>query len=95
MRGMVAAAPPAERERSERIGRYTQQSKFVNGRAFYQNGKQWIDSTAQRLTKRQQVRFNTEEYFDLLKNHPDAAAWLALGSNVQVALGDTVYEVTD
>ena len=94
-RGYAAAAPPAESRSTERVAQYTQQTRFVNGRAFYQNGRQWVDSTAQRLTKRQRVQFNTDEYFDLLRNHPDAAPWLALGSNVQVALGDTVYEVTD
>ncbi|MDQ6912861.1 MAG: VIT and VWA domain-containing protein [Verrucomicrobiota bacterium] len=89
-RGYMAAAP-----NESKIAQYTQQSKFVNGRAFFQNGKQWIDAKSQSLTKRQQVRFNSEDYFALLTAHPEAAPWLALGQNVQVALGDTVYEITD
>src|SRR4051812_894042 len=95
LRGMVAAAPPSAADSSARVAQYTQQSKFVNGRAFFQNGKQWVDTTAQALTKRQRVQFNSEDYYALLQNHPEAAPWLALGQNVQVALGDTVYEVTD
>jgi Ca-activated chloride channel family protein len=95
LRGMVAAAPPTAAGRSERVAQYTQQSKFVNGRAFYQNGKDWIDATTQSLTKRQRVQFNSEDYYALLQKHPEAAPWLALGQNVQVALGDTVYEITD
>ncbi len=94
MRGYEAAAP-AERADSARVAQYTQQSKFVNGRAFFQNGRQWVDTTAQNLTKRQRVQFNSEDYYALLQKHPEAAPWLALGQNVQVALGDTVYEVTD
>ncbi len=94
MRGYTASAP-AEPENSARVAQYTQQSKFVNGRSFFQNGKQWVDTTAQKLSKRQRVQFNSEDYFTLLTNHPEAAPWLALGQNVQVALGDTVYEVTD
>jgi len=93
-RGLVAAAPGARAE-SKRITRYTQQSKFVNGRNFFQNGKQWVDTSAQKTTKRQRVQFNSDDYFDLLKKHPEAAPWMALGQNVLLALDDTVYEITD
>jgi Ca-activated chloride channel family protein len=94
LRGFALTAPAAQAE-SDRLTRYTQQSKFVNGRAFFQNGKQWVDANAQNLTKRQRVQFNSEDYFALLTKYPEAAPWLALGQNVQVALGDTVYEITD
>ena len=93
-RGFVAAAPAARAE-SERITQYTQQSKFVNGRNFFQNGKQWVDTSAQNVTKRQRVQFNSDDYFNLLKKHPEAAPWMALGQNVLLALDDTVYEITD
>ena len=93
-RGLVAAAPAARAE-SERITQYTQQSKFVNGRDFFQNGKQWVDTNAQNVTKRQRVQFNSDDYFNLLKKHPEAAPWMALGQNVLLALDDTVYEITD
>lgn len=94
LRGFALNAPSAPAE-SDRLTRYTRQSKFVNGRAFYQNGKQWIDATAQNLPKRQRVQFNSEAYFDLLKQHPEAAPWMALGQNVLLALDDTVYEITE
>ena len=89
------AAAPAARAESERITQYTQQSKFVNGRNFFQNGKQWVDTNAQNVTKRQRVQFNSDDYFNLLKKHPEAAPWMALGQNVLLALDDTVYEITD
>jgi Ca-activated chloride channel family protein len=94
LRGYVAAAPAAPAE-SAKVTQYTQQSKFVNGRAFFQNGKQWVDSNAQNTTKRQRVQFNSGEYFDLLKKHPEAAPWMALGQNVLLALDDTVYEISE
>ena len=80
---------------SERAAEYTQRSRFVNGRAFYQNGNQWVDADAQRLTNRRHIQFNSSEYFELLNKHPEAASWFALGQNVQVALGDTVYEISE
>lgn len=94
LRGFALNAPSAPAE-SDRLAQYTRQSKFVNGRAFFQNGKQWIDANAQNATKRQRVQFNSEAYFDLLKQHPEAAPWMALGQNVVLALDDTVYEITE
>ncbi len=83
----------ASRAGEERIAQYSPQTKFVNGRAFFQNGDQWMDSGAQKLVKRQRVQFNSDEYFALLKKHPEAAPWFALGRNLQLALDDTVYEI--
>jgi Ca-activated chloride channel family protein len=94
LRGFTLAAPAARAE-SDRVTQYTQQSKFVNGRAFFQNGKQWVDTNAQNATKRERIQFNSEAYFDLLKKHPEAAPWMALGQNVLLALDDTVYEITE
>ncbi len=45
--------------------------------------------------KRVRVKFNSDDYFDLLRKHPDATGWLSVGRNVQLVLGDTVYEIFD
>jgi Ca-activated chloride channel family protein len=94
LRGFAAAAP-AGTPTAARLSQYTQQSRFVNGRAFFQNGDQWIDSNAQNTAKRHRVQFNSEEYFNLLTKHPEAGPWLALGQNVVLTLDDTVYEITE
>src|SRR6266496_1003085 len=94
LRGFAAAAPAAT-PAAARLSQYTQQSRFVNGRAFFQNGNQWIDANAQNTSKRQRVQFNSEEYFNLLTKHPEAGPWLALGQNVVLTLDDTVYEITE
>jgi len=72
-----------------------QQSQYVGGRTFCQNGNQWIDSEVQRQAnaKKVRVQFNSKEYFELLAKSPKVQAWLALGQNVQFVLGDAVYEV--
>ena len=88
-------APAASPLESARVAHYTQQPKFVNGRAFFQNGKQWVDAKAQNATRRERIQFNSEAYFDLLKKHPEAAPWMALGQNLVLSLDDTVYEITD
>ncbi|MBA3960970.1 MAG: VWA domain-containing protein [Chthoniobacterales bacterium] len=95
VRGLTSMAAPAAPAESARLKQYTQRSKFVSGRTFFQNGNQWVDSNAQNLTKHQRVQFNSDDYFALLKAHPEAAPWMALGQNVLLALDDTVYEITD
>jgi len=99
MNGYVSAAPAASlseaQSGADRVNKYTQQTKFVNGRAFFQNGSQWVDGKTQGLTKRQKVQFNSDAYFDLLAKHSEAAQWLALGRNMSVAIDDTIYEITE
>ena len=75
----------------------SQQTRFIRGRTFYQNGTQWIDALVQSHpdARRVQVKFNSDEYFDLLRRHADAAQWLSVGTNVQLVLDDTVYEVVE
>jgi Ca-activated chloride channel family protein len=74
---------------------YAQQVRVINGRAFYQNGDNWTDSTIQskQNTKRVEITFGSDEYFALLKKYPQVAQWMSLGNNVDVLLDDTVYSV--
>jgi ABC-type nitrate/sulfonate/bicarbonate transport system ATPase subunit len=79
----------------ERLVEYSQQTQFVAGKSFFQNGQQWIDSAVQKQTKAKRVRiqFGSAEYFDLVAQKPKALPWLALGQNVQFVLDDTVYDI--
>jgi hypothetical protein len=70
-----------------------QNARVVNGKAFYQNGQQWIDAEAQqkKAAKSRRIQFASEEYFKLLTENKDAAQWLALGPNVQFTLGRYLF----
>jgi len=74
---------------------YAQQVRVVNGRAFYQNGNVWTDSTAQlnRSLKQKRIVFGSREYFELLGRSPSLSAWLALGNEVDVVVADTLYSI--
>lgn len=74
---------------------FVQNSQFVNGRNFYQNGAQWVDSKVQhnQTARRVRLQFNSREYFEFAATNTAARAWLALGNNVQFVLKDTVYEI--
>jgi Ca-activated chloride channel family protein len=92
---LQTATPPAENYGYRSAQNYAQQVKVVNGRAFYQNGDSWTDSTIQSVkdTKRVEIKFGSDEYFALLKKYPFVAQWMSLGSNVDVLIEDTVYAV--
>jgi Ca-activated chloride channel family protein len=73
-----------------------QQARWVNGKAFTQNGATWNDTAVQKAksdARRNRVQFGSKEYFDLLTQEPESAQWLALGNNVTFALRDQIYEV--
>jgi hypothetical protein len=74
---------------------YAQQVRVARGKAFYQNGNTWSDADAatKQNLKNKQVAFNSDDYYALLRTNPDAAAWLSLGNEVDVVIGDTLYQI--
>ena len=100
--GLAKKSPPPMADgaggyRAAQAQNYAQQVRVVGGRAFYQNGSIWTDSSAQSLRGlvQKQVRFGSAEYFDLMKKSPAAAQWLALGNNVDVVLDGILVSVRD
>ena len=91
------AAPGSTGYRASVTRNYARQVQLVNGRAFYQNGTVWTDSTAQSkgALKQRSVKFASEDYFTLLRTRPAAAPWLALGSNVDVVVDDTLISIRE
>jgi Ca-activated chloride channel homolog len=89
-----AAKAPDEQAR-EQLVQYSQQSRFVSGRNFFQNGSQWMDSEVQnnQAAKHTRIQFNSPDYFDFLAKNQEALPWLALGQNVQFVLNGVVYEI--
>jgi len=73
----------------------TQQVKNIQGRAVYQSGKFWVDSELQNQKSKNQKRFqfNSDEYFQLLKDKPETAQFLSLGQNVRFYYDNTFYEI--
>jgi Ca-activated chloride channel family protein len=72
-----------------------QQGRFVRGKTFFQHGGKWVDSETQKHpnAKRVRVQFGSADYFALLGKAPDVKSWLAVGRNLEIVLGDTIYEV--
>jgi hypothetical protein len=95
VRGQAAVDAKAQ----ERVGQIVnaQSSRFAGGRVFYQNGDRWVDAGAQSQTSARIVliKFNSQEYFELMSKHPDMPQWLSVGRNVQVLFGGTIYEIVE
>jgi len=91
------AGGDAERQAVQALAANQQNARFIANRTFYQNGATWIDAQVQdqRQRKHQKVKFNSDEYFALMKQNANVAQWLSLGPKVQLVLGDTVYEISD
>lgn len=82
---------------SEAAQQITGQARYVNGRTFYLNNNIWLDGLVQKMSTvaRIKITFNSTEYFDLMRKHPELKAWLALGPNVQFSWDGKVYEVAE
>lgn len=95
----VNAAPPtAAAEPSVSEASAQGPGQYVGGRTFYQNGDRWIDSQVQQQSAtiaRKQIRFGSDDYFDLLTRHPETQPWLALGVQVEFLLDGVVHQVTE
>jgi Ca-activated chloride channel homolog len=80
---------------STRVIQYTQRAKYIAGRAFFQNGNQWIDNnvSAQNSANSVRIKFGSDDYFALIEKYPEARKWLALGQNVKLLLGASVYDI--
>jgi Ca-activated chloride channel homolog len=92
----TGAPVASETERNkERLVQYSQQTQFINGKNFFQNNNQWLDSAVQNHPKAKRVRiqFGSAEYFDLIAKNQEALPWLALGQNVQFVFNNTVYDI--
>jgi Ca-activated chloride channel family protein len=92
----MSATPAAPEVRARKqLVEYSQQSRFVNGRNFFQNGAQWTDAEVQKNpdAKRVRLQFGTPEYFTFASKNSRALPWLALGQNIQFVLDGTVYEI--
>jgi hypothetical protein len=68
---------------------------LVKGRRFVQRGDQWVDEAVDRLpqAKRIRVKFDTPEFFQLLLKRPELLPGMGSVRHVQLAMGDTVYEI--
>jgi Ca-activated chloride channel family protein len=72
------------------------QVRNILGRAFYNNGSNWMDVSVQKQkadVKKNRIQFASAEYFDLLKKYPLAPQFMSLGKNVSFVMNNEVWEI--
>ncbi|MCE9637926.1 MAG: VIT and VWA domain-containing protein [Planctomycetes bacterium] len=65
--------------------------RHVEGRTFSKRGDLWWDMTADPAKARRKIEAFSDDYFALVKAHPELAKWVVLG-HVVVVVGDEVLE---
>jgi Ca-activated chloride channel family protein len=73
--------------------RQDQAIKNVGDKTFYKVGDRWIDSTLKADAKPAKVKFLSDEYWELLKTHPELAKYQSIGSSMIVVLKNRVVEI--
>ncbi len=74
-----------------------QQTRVIQGQAFYLSNGTWVDARVQGKKRQQALRiaFASDAYFSLLKKQPELAPVLAQGRNVRFVSKGQVIEVYD
>jgi Ca-activated chloride channel homolog len=87
--GLPATTAPAAKAVEQ------QATRFAAGRAFYQNGSQWVDNQIQRGNNdsTNRIKFNSDAYFAFAAKNPTLNSVLSLGSNVQFVHNRQVVEI--
>jgi len=67
--------------------------KTVADKTFYLKNGKWTDSIYKEGLETVNIKFGSEEYFELLKNCPDLARYLSIGDNVMVVYQGKNYNV--
>jgi Ca-activated chloride channel family protein len=70
--------------------------RYAGNRAFVLRDGAWTDTAFNASTMTAvEIPFASDAYFDLLAEHPDLGAALALGRNVIVVAGGTAFHISD
>lgn len=67
------------------------QSRLINGKSFYCNSGQWVDSDSQSMAEDipvTQIKFGSEDYFRFLDENPEACQWFSAGKSLRLALNE-------
>ncbi len=73
----------------------TRRAEFVTRvgtRMFYRVGERWIDADYDKKVEARKVELYSDEYFKLVRKHPELARCFAIGERVIVVLEGTAYE---
>jgi Ca-activated chloride channel homolog len=93
---LMAGAPTDADDASQILMRDTEKNQFVANKNFFLKDGVWVDSEIKDGSKLPvvEVKFGSDQYFELLKREPGLAQYFALGEEVRVVYNGTVYNVS-
>jgi hypothetical protein len=68
--------------------------RHISGKAFYGSDDDWRDGELEEGMKIVEIEFLSQEYFDLLTEHPDIGKFLSLGKNVTFVYEGMAYRIS-
>ncbi|HVE12313.1 MAG TPA: VIT domain-containing protein [Elusimicrobiota bacterium] len=96
MTSMMKRAEYDVREDMKAKGVVAVEKKALGGKAFYFRGGSWTDGECDAsCDSAKEIRYLSEEYFDLLGREPDLRRYFSLGARVTVLWKGTVYRIVD
>ena len=69
--------------------------RAVGPKTFYQDGEAWVDAEYQAGGKVKEIKYQGDEYFALVKQHPGLGRYLAVGRQVTVVWEGESYRVVE
>ncbi len=96
LQGLTATAKPTARYYRKGGSAAQLIHRRVGDRSFYLAGGVWVDSryTAAMKSKIRKIAAFSDDYFAILRQHPELARYLAFSSRIVVVVGDEVIEIT-
>jgi len=69
--------------------------KYVGDKTFYLKDKVWVDSEYKDEMKPREIKYLSEEYFELLKQKPGLGKYFAIGNKIIVVFEGECYKVIE
>jgi len=69
--------------------------KYVGDKTFYLKDKVWMDSEYKDEMKPREIKYLSEEYFELLKQRPGLGKYFAIGNKIIVVFEGECYKVIE
>ncbi len=69
--------------------------RHIGRKTFYQTGEGWIDAAYEKDAKTIEIKYLSDEYFELMGKHIEIGKYLSLGSNVTFVLEGKAYRVSE
>jgi Ca-activated chloride channel family protein len=95
---MLASLEKKARDENKDKGLASVETRTIGGKTFYDRGGVWVDADAETpeaaSLRTVVVRARGAEYFELLTKDPGLARYFALGSEVTLLRGGTIYKIS-